>query len=274
MLRDACSGTCSAQPLGFLPSQENLAVPSRHLGLTLAREALDATLLERLALWVEEHADLEALLQLARVHSRPLAVAPSPIAPAHPRVRIAVARDAAFCFYYQDNLDLLAACGAELVDFSPIADRHLPPEIGGIYLGGGYPELHAAQLAANRDMLAAVCAFAAAGGPIYAECGGFMYLTDAIVDLDGREHAMAGIFPTRARMQPCLAALGYIEEDGGLRGHEFRHSEIDPMPPTIERCGARAYRMNNVIAGYVHRHFLSRPDFAESFVARCAKVAA
>ena len=273
LLRQACAGQCAAQPLGFLPAQENLAVPSRHLGLTLAREALDAALVDRLASWIEDHVDLATVLQLARERSGPLDVSASPLAFAHFRVRIAVARDAAFCFYYQDNLDLLAACGAELVEFSPIGDRQLPPDIGGIYLGGGYPELHAAKLAANRSMLDAIRGFAAGGAPIYAECGGFMYLTEAIVDLEGREHAMAGVFPTHARMQPRLAALGYVE-DGGLRGHEFRYSEIDPMPQSIGRFGASGYRMKNVIAGYVHRHFLSRPDFAESFVARCAGVAA
>jgi cobyrinic acid a,c-diamide synthase len=274
MLRDACAGTCAAQPLGALPANENIAVPSRHLGLTLAREALTAACLEEMAAWIEAHTDLDALLRMARERSRPVAVSPAPATHPQSHARIAVARDAAFCFCYQDNLDLLAACGAELVEFSPIADRHLPPEIGGIYLGGGYPELHAAKLAANRPMLEAIRGFAAGGGPIYAECGGFMYLTDAIVDLEGRAHAMAGIFPTCARMQPRLAALGYVETEAGLRGHEFRYSEIDPMPPSVERCGAHGYRVNGVTGSYVHLHFLSRPEFAGSFVARCAGVTA
>lgn len=271
ILRTACASTVSASVLGALPHHAAIALPSRHLGLTLARESLTPACLSEMAAWIEEHADLDALLRLAREHSHALPAAPPPISASPPRVRIAVARDAAFCFYYQDNLDLLARCGAELVDFSPIADRELPRGTAGIYLGGGYPELHAGALSANCSMLDAIRRFAAAGGSIYAECGGFMYLTEAIVDTGGREFPMAAIFPTRARMQPRLAALGYVETEAGLRGHEFRFSEIDPMPPSVERRG-HAYRVNAVTAGYVHLHFLSSPNFAREFVARCAEV--
>ncbi len=141
-------------------------------------------------------------------------MAAGPPASDRPLVRArgsAVARDEAFCFYYEDNLDCLRRCGAELVEFSPIADAALPAGIDGIYFGGGYPELHAEALAANAPMRQAVAEFVARDGPVYAECGGFMYLTDAIVDSEGRDWPMAGIFHTRARMQKRLAKLGYIE---------------------------------------------------------------
>jgi cobyrinic acid a,c-diamide synthase len=193
-------------------------------------------------------------------------------------VRIGIARDAAFCFYYHDNLELLRALGADLIEFSPIADRVLPPDLDGIYLGGGYPELHAEALSANEPMRAAIAEFAASDAPVYAECGGFMYLTKAIVDVSGRSWPMAGIFPTSARMQKRLAKLGYIEvencEAGGwlspgecARGHEFRYSVIDPMPETIRRVykePAEGYRVRSVLGSYVHLHFLSCPTFAET----------
>jgi cobyrinic acid a,c-diamide synthase len=182
-------------------------------------------------------------------------------------VRIGIARDAGFCFYYEANLELLRACGAELVEFSPIADRALPDDLGGIYFGGGYPELYAESLAANSSMRQAVADFVARDGPVYAECGGFMYLTESIVDLEGRAWPMVGIFPTRARMQARLAKLGYIEveTDSGLaRGHEYRHSTVDEMP-------ADTYRVHAALGSYVHLHFLSCPRFAEAFVHRCER---
>jgi cobyrinic acid a,c-diamide synthase len=256
----------------------------------MAAEALTPERLDELAAWIESHTDLDTLLDLATQRAPALRLPPVESSSLTPtRVRIAVARDAAFCFYYRDNLDLLRASGAELVEFSPIADGALPADIGGLYLGGGYPELHAARLSANQSMLESIRRFAAAGHPVYAECGGFMYLTEAIIDTNGHEHLMAGIFPTRARMKPRLAALGYLEVEAPsdslwlragerLRGHEFRHSEIDPMPPAIRRCfqltnGREArtegYSTASVLAGYTHLHFTSAPQFARRFVEAC-----
>lgn len=286
LLRESLAAYCRSTPFGFLPRCEKIALPSRHLGLTLAAEALTAECLSEMADWVEKQIDLNALLALARERSPALTTSPAPPArPAQSKVRIAVARDSAFCFYYQDNLDLLTESGAELVEFSPMSDRELPPEIGGLYLGGGYPELHAAQLSENRAMIDAICRFARAGAPIYAECGGFMYLTEAIVELDGNEHPMAGLFPTHARMQARFAALGYIQPESAgdglwlqpgeaLRGHQFRYSAMDPMPPEVCRVyqsPAEGYRIHSVMGSYIHLHFLSCPSFAERFVDNCAQ---
>jgi cobyrinic acid a,c-diamide synthase len=286
LLRDAVATYCRSKAIGFLPRDEKIAMPSRHLGLTMACEALTPECLTTLVAWIEKHVDLDALLQLARERSRETAIAVSSPAPcASAKARIGVARDAAFCFYYRDNLDLLARCGAELIEFSPIADRELPPDIGGLYFGGGYPEIHAAALSANQSMLRAIRRFAEAGAPVYAECGGFMYLTEAIVDTAGQEHTMAGLFPTRARMQSRLAALGYIQPeaiDGALwldpaespRGHQFRYSVMDPMPPSIERSyrpPAEGYRVHSVLASYIHLHFLSCPGFAKRIVEHAAQ---
>jgi cobyrinic acid a,c-diamide synthase len=287
-LRDAVKARCRAVPLGVLPADEKIALPNRHLGLVMAGEALTPQCLAALADWIERHVDLDALLELARDRSAALdlgepSVNHSPLYQPVSEVRIGVARDRAFCFYYVENLRLLQDCGAELVEFSPIADAHLPADLDGLYIGGGYPELHATALSSNRSMLDSIRGFAAAGAPVYAECGGFMYLTQAIVDVPGREYPMAGIFPTCARMQSRLAALGYVQPEPAatlwldpgmpLRGHEFRYSKIDPMPDQVERAfraPAEGYRAGSVLASYIHLHFLSCPAFAAGFVSQCA----
>lgn len=270
-LRQAIAARCRPEIVGYLPREAALAFPERHLGLHLAPEILTEDRLSALADCVESHVDLDRLLALSQCPR--IAPPPRRARPRH-RARIGVARDAAFCFYYQDNLDLLRACGAELVEFSPIADGALPPALDGIYFGGGYPELHAEALAANAPMRGAVAQFVARDAPVYAECGGFMYLTEAIVNQQGRTWPMVGIFPTMARMQGRLAKLGYVELEtptGTARGHEFRFSAIDPMPQSIERACAEVYRVHATLAGYLHLHFLSCPRLAETFVDDCEK---
>jgi cobyrinic acid a,c-diamide synthase len=291
ILREAIAAHCRAKPLGFLPSDEKIALPERHLGLVMASESLSREHLDAMANWIEAHLDIDQLLTVAREQSLPLESS-RPVAPhlsVGRRAHIGLARDAAFCFYYEDNLDLLKECGAELVEFSPISDGALPADLDGLYLGGGYPEIHAAQLSENASMRNAIVQFAKAGGPIYAECGGFMYLCEAIVDSDGREHEMAGLFPTRVRMQKQLAAIAYVEVEaskdalwlrGGqrLRGHEFHYSTIEEMPASVSRClRLRAgnkkrddgYAVGCVLGGYSHLHFRSSCDFALNFVVGC-----
>ena len=203
---------------------------------------------------------------------------------------IGVARDRAFCFYYHENLRLLEAAGAELVFFSPLEDAAPPPELDGLYLGGGYPELHARELAANAPMLAGVRALCAAGRPVYAECGGFMYLMQSLTDARGTEHAMAGVLPVRAAMGERFRALGYREAViteatffgpawTMLRGHEFHYSsitgmdEVDAVYKVRDRKGwtslREGYRAGNTLGTYIHSHFASNPDAARSFVAAC-----
>src|ERR1700757_909537 len=151
------------------------------------------------------------------------------------RVTIGVARDAAFCFYYRDNLMLLERAGAKLVEFSPLSDSKLPVEAAALYFGGGYPELYAAQLSANTSLANEVREFAASGRPVYAECGGMMYLGERLRTLDGLSHSMAGLLPLEIEMTDSLVRFGYVEIEllqdcllgaGGtvLRGHSFHHS--------------------------------------------------
>lgn len=283
---------------GGLPAREDLAFPERHLGLVTAAQALPPDTVEAWAALAEEWLDVEALLALAR--SAPPIERPEPAlgAPggaatagaAGPRCRLGVALDEAFHFYYADNLARLEALGAELVRFSPLHDAALPP-VDGLYLGGGYPEEHAAGLSANEGMRGAIRALAAAGRPIYAECGGLMYLASAIRTRDGQEHAMVGLVPGVAVVRDRLQAIGYAEVTtrapsilgpAGLtfRGHQFRYSEL-AVPPSVPRVYAvtgrrgapldEGYAVGRVLASYVHAHWASCPAAAEGLVAACAR---
>jgi len=274
---------------GGLPRDQELAIPERHLGLATAEDhPLDEAYLGRLADRLETHLDLPGLL--AALPNLTLPEEPAPAATL-PLVRLGVARDRAFCFYYPENLELLASFGAELVPFSPLSDRELPAGLDGIYLGGGYPELYAGQLAANEPLKQALHQGAAAGLPIYAECGGLMYLAREILDLEGRAHPMAGVLPFAVRMLPRLKALGYREvtltapallgpEGTTVRGHEFHYSEIvgeSTGVPCVYRLTPRrggaavseGYSEKNVLASYVHLHFGSNPEVARNLVASC-----
>lgn len=284
LCRDAIEASTSVPVLGWLPADAALAVPERHLGLTLSGEApIDLARLKEAA---RETIDLDALLRIARA-APPLPRRPDPLPPrvgAH-RATIAVARDAAFDFYYEDNLDLLRDLGAELRFFSPLDDARLPEDADALYLGGGYPELHAARLARNAAMRAAVARFAASGRPVYAECGGLMYLCEALVDADGARHPMAGVVPGVSAMRKltigyrevvALADSPLAEAGWAVRGHEFHHSVLEPP------SGQPAYRrkegdetegvvtgpVRNVLASYVHVHFGADPRLAERLVAR------
>jgi cobyrinic acid a,c-diamide synthase len=288
LLREAVASVPGLPPvLGCLRREEELTLQERHLGLVTAGETtLDEAFIARLADWMERHVDIERLLAGIFPHPQPLS--PGERADegrVRGKVRIAVARDEAFCFCYRENLELLEAAGAEIVPFSPLADATLPERIDGIYLPGGYPELHAGRLAKNGTLLRDLREAADAGVPIYAECGGFMLLAGAIDDM-----AMAGIFPGRARMLKKRKALGYREvtftADNPLgpqgttaRGHEFHYSEMD-LPDTVATCyrlsrrggeelGVEGYRTGNVLGSYIHLHFGSNPRLAENFVTFC-----
>jgi cobyrinic acid a,c-diamide synthase len=291
-IEDAIRASCRAKLIGCLAHTEAVSMPSRHLGLVTAPEVMDRARLAALADWVEAGIDLDCLLALSAKTSLDYADQNDFHPVTEPAVRIGIARDRAFCFYYQDNLELLRSMGAELVEWSPMSDP-LPAGLHGLYFGGGYPELYAAQLAANGSARQAVSDFVAKGGAVYAECGGLMYLTEAIVDADGREHPMVGVLPTRARMRSHLVALSYVEVEGVgnrmfppegevARGHEFRYSDIDPMPENIARCyrlrklrsrsgdtGLEGYVVANCLASYVHLHFLSNPCFAARWLDLC-----
>jgi cobyrinic acid a,c-diamide synthase len=285
--------------VGMIPNGALPSLPSRHLGLVTADQTNLADILDQLADACDQHLDLSAIVDLTKQGAKPpthqISKSPNPQIPKspNPSIRLAIARDEAFHFYYPDNLEAFAAAGAELVNFSPIADARLPADLDGIYFGGGYPEVHAARLAANVSMLADVRQFAASGGAIYAECGGLMYLGQSLTALDGVRHAMAGVLPIETAMLDRLKSLGYVEvtlQQDSLwgpagtvfRGHEFHYSEIkkplsaDAGWQTVysvqHRSGEPAkpegFQRENgrILASYVHGHFASHPRLIEAFL--------
>ena len=281
LVSDAIHKHCKAEILGHLPRNVAFGIPERHLGLHMGDEdPISKEAIAELAETISEYVDLDRLLEIAQVSGKEVSKQPAKNSSA---VRLAVARDKAFCFYYQDNLDILQKSGAELVFFSPLTDSHLPENIDGIYFGGGYPELHAKQLSKNKALLAAVKDWAENDGIIYGECGGFMYLTEGIVDHENKRHAMCSIFPVQARMQSRRASLGYreitLKEDGLLgvagsvmRGHEFHYSSIDEMKNSIKKIYAvnngseEGYCYKNVLGGYMHLHFGFNPGIADTLI--------
>ncbi len=289
-LKDALSEHVQMPCLGGMLRNADIAIPERHLGLvTLQDHFLSPAAINRLADVMESSVDMDALMAcFSDIHPN---FEPEPV-PLPPKVRIGVAMDPAFCFYYPDNLDALTAAGAELMMFSPLADSCLPEGLDGLYLGGGYPELHAGALAANRQMRSQILAYSRKGIPIYAECGGLMYLCQELTDMDGRIYPMTGCFPFATRMLKRLKTLGYREitlkrdtllgqAGTQIRGHEFHYSEIIPPVdvPTIYAVSSRAgasqadegFQINNTLGSYIHLHFGSRPDAAATFVRACAE---
>lgn len=259
--------------LAALPRSPELALPERHLGLVQAQELPDLD--ARLDAWADAwDAALRPGLAFPSVSF--IAAEPEP-APARLLAdrRIAIARDAAFGFIYAANLDLLRALGAELAFFSPVAGDRLPI-CDAVWLPGGYPELHAGALARNAGLFAALRTHVGAGKPLLAECGGMLALLDELTDADGRAHAMAGLLPGRARVQPRLAALGLQALDwpeGPLRGHSFHYSTLDTPLAPIARAGnpnggktAEAlYQQGSLRASYVHHYFPSNPEAVAAF---------
>lgn len=276
--------------LGAVPRTPSFHVPERHLGLVPEVELrLPQDQVDAMAETVERSCDVDAVLAIAR-GAPPLEVpAGGPFAgtPAPKVARIAIAQDAAFSFYYQDNLDLLVHHGADLVPFSPLTDPALPPGTSGLYLGGGFPEIYAARLAANRSLRRQLVELVAHGLPVLAECGGYIYLTEALIDLQGQQHAMCGILPgiVRMRDRPTVAYLTVrpfrdtllLPRGEVVRAHEFHYS-VRESPIAFaaaafavkERPGeVEGYAEGNLLASYLHVHFAARPDLAPRFVAAC-----
>lgn len=278
---------CNTPVLGFIPRNEQLKVPSRHLGLHMGDELQQELNLNKMAELLESHVDIDKLIQLCRYKRSPVQTDKSKLNAADkPYVRLAVARDEAFCFYYQDNLDLLKEAGIEISYFSPVHDAVLPKDIQGIYLGGGYPEIYAKQLSGNVRMTEEIKTFCLDGGIIYAECGGFMYLCKSIADAKGKVYSMAGLFNTCIRMDKKLRKLGYREvrlhrdcflgKKGKICfGHEFHYSEEEntsQSPPLFTDEAAAYGRVDgNCLGSYVHLHFGRTPEICENMYSALLK---
>ncbi len=305
---------------GWLPRDEGLKFPERHLGLVPAAEATDGSaLVEAAGEMVMHHLDVGHLLALAgndtsrshalrgnacvrRSASRPISaqdgtqsvptwVPTQSVGTRGSSPLFAVARDEAFHFTYEENLETLQDAGAHLAFFSPLRDATLPEGTAGVILSGGFPEMHAARLAANVSMKQALQDAHQRGLPIYAECGGLMYFTQAIVDLDGCEHRMVGLLPGHSVMSKRLT-LGYrLARAAGsswlfaggetVRGHEFHYSQWEGRPADLPPAytllpssgagdsWADGASVGNLWASYVHLNFWAKPELAERFVAAC-----
>lgn len=297
-LRESLSAARLPALLGAIPRGALATLPSRHLGLVTAdRGLLGEAVLDALADALETHVDVDAALALARA-AAPLPVGDRLAAPAPPaqRLRLGVAFDEAFHFYYADTFASLEQAGFELVRFSPLREGGLPEGLHGLYLGGGYPEAFAEALSANETMRRSVGEFAGSGRPVYAECGGLMYLSRWIALAGGERRAMCGVVPCGTRMLETRKALGYVEAQltgdslwgacGSVgRGHEFHYSELagDPAGEAGWKCVYRIRRSRGgeeeregftngtVLASYAHLHFAARPGMARWLHRRCAE---
>ncbi len=284
MLRDSLRGI---DCLGGIPKDADIKLESRHLGLVPAEESLDRDRYERIRVLIEENLDIGRLMEIANSAPELDIVVPD-ARPAQTKARIGVARDEAFNFYYEDNFQYLRDAGAELVFFSPL--RGEVPDVDGLYFGGGYPEMFAEQLDSNESVRAKVKQLSDEGMPIYAECGGLMYMCAGLTTLEGARYDMTGVFDAEVRMTEKLQALGYVEakviRDNVLakvgdatRGHVFHYSKVFGHD-----IGAFAYDLNKeegieasmdgfvknrTLASYTHLHFGSSPEWAQNFVTAC-----
>jgi len=267
---------------GYLPKMADCALESRHLGLVTAAEVQNLReKLQLMAQQAEKTIDLDGLLTLSEEAE---AVAYEPVElPRQETVRIAVAKDNAFCFYYEDSLEAMTEMGAELIEFSPLNDEKLPENIHGLYLGGGYPELYADKLSENHSMLASIRGALEKGLPCIAECGGFMYLTEAIGELPMVGYLSGNCFDTGK-----LTRFGYVtlraKEDNMLckageeiPGHEFHHWDCTQpgsnftATKSTGRTWDCAVVTDRLYAGYPHFHFYGNPAFLEGFYDTCLK---
>ncbi len=273
---------CGLPVIGYLPRLKDLELKSRHLGLMTVEENQGLDKIAAAGKVLADTFDTGVFFNLAAMTEQETKTnlkeergLSSFATSFKDKKKIAIAYDDAFWFYYKDNLKCLEYAGAELIYFSPMQDAALPEGIDAIYIGGGYPENYLTELEANAAMKHAIKAFAAAGGHIFAECGGFMYLCQAILDEGGCPHNMVGIFEETAENKGKLVRFGYVDVSLGgqtIKGHEFHHYDVtnpgDEAVVTKASTGARygAFRScKNVLAGFPHLYFFSNPDFIIDF---------
>lgn len=288
LITDAMNGIDMAV-LGAIPRNRELTMPERHMGLVPAGETDVCKPLEKIRETIEKHVDIDAILQIAG-SAQPLEIEEQGKECAGDSFTVAVAHDDAFCFYYPDSLSVLEELGARLTFFSPLRDKKLP-NVSGIIFGGGFPEVFAEDLSKNLSMRESVQRAARKGVPIYAECGGFMYLTGSVETVDGKNYEMAGAVPLSCRMNEKLQRIGYVEakalkdnllcKAGTLiRGHEFHFSSISSENTngdaaflfTKHRNGESyrgGYASDNILASYMHIHFAGNRKLAASFAEKC-----
>ncbi len=289
LLRDALK-TINLPIFGVLRRNAVVTIPDRHLGLVPSEELIQLkTIFAELAHIAKTCFNWEHLFPLLKYQSPP--VSPSPPSPpsSSSPIKIAIARDKAFNFYYQDNLDILRELGAELIFWSPLTAETLPSNIQGLYFGGGFPEVFAEQLAENKIILQQLRQIIQSGIPTYAECGGLMYLCQQIVDLNAKTWSMAGIIAATAVMEKKIT-LGYrqataltssplIAAKQTVRGHEFHRSQLTNFSPTpiwqmqgfhsSSHQFSEGWQIAQLHASYLHLHFGEYKFLPQRFIQRC-----
>ena len=276
--------------LGYVPKVEDCVIESRHLGLVLPDEIPQLReRLQKLARILEDTLEIDEILKLAADAPEVQAAEPQISFHLEKPVRIGVAEDEAFCFYYKDNFRLLKSMGAELVTFSPMRDVHLPENLKGLILGGGYPELNAKELEANASMREDVRRVLNDGMPCLAECGGFMYLHDEMEAMDGNSYHMAGVISGRAYRTQRLNRFGYVtltqkkevfgmNDMGGIPAHEFHYfdsencgDDFDAKKPQSHRKWNCIHGTDTMMAGFPHLYFYGNPKVPEAFLRKCSQ---
>ena len=296
IIKKAIEESCSVAVLGYLKKESDITIPERHLGLIPSEEKkINSALYDKLGQMVLETIDIDKLQEIA---------GSAAVFPDYNRsifinrassldVTLAVARDSAFCFYYQDDIDLFEELGAKIIEFSPLADKSLPDGIDGIFMGGGFPELFADRLMKNESMRKSILEAHKQGTVIYGECGGMMYLLEKLIDCEGRSFKMSGVLIGTSRMENRRQGLGYVIADATcdniicesadtFRAHEFHWSKLQDVPDDTvfayntrksngKKTGIDGICKSNVLASYTHIHFSSNPDLAKSILSTMAK---
>ena len=287
--------TCSVTVLGYLKKDKDITIPERHLGLIPSEEEkVNSTLYEKLGQMVLETVDIDRLLDIAGSagrypdYDKSIFINRDPL-----NVTLAIARDNAFCFYYQDDIDLFETMGAKIKQFSPLNDKSLPNGIDGIFIGGGFPELYAAKLMENKSMRNAILEAHKQGTVIYGECGGMMYLLEKLIDCEGRSFKMSGVLRGASRMEKRRQGMGYVIADeigdnvickrgDTFRAHEFHWSKLQDVPDDTDfayttkksignKTGVDGICKSHILASYTHVHFCSNPKLARNILSAMAK---
>lgn len=271
-LKDACHDV-GLEPLGYLPKNTDIEIPSRHLGLNIDEQYRFDDFADKAADLIEKHIDIDKLLSITVRRQPHIEVAKETNVPLQ-GLRISVARDAAFNFMYHENIEYLKRIGT-VSYFSPLSDKQLP-ESDFVYLPGGYPELYLTELSSNRTMQDSIRRYIEAGGKALAECGGMMYLSSSISDEDGTEYPMVNIFDQKATMENMRLKLGYrqFEYNGlSLKGHEFHYSSIKSEQQSVvqqytakgQPADTKLLRYKNAIAGYTHLYWADMDNLMDLF---------
>ncbi|QNO13873.1 cobyrinate a,c-diamide synthase [Alkalicella caledoniensis] len=293
MIKEVIERDVKIPCIGFLPSSLNITLKSRHLGLIPPEEIPSLReKVNQLAVEIEKYIDLDLLLDISKAGGKlddSIKIVSDQLQTYGDNLTIGVAKDKAFSFYYEDNLELLRKLGVNLVYFSPLRDKNVPKGLDGIYLGGGFPEVFAKELKENKEFRDSLKNELEAGMPTYAECGGLIYLSKGIEDLSGNFNDMVDFFPIKTKMNKTLQRFGYTEvttKTGvSIKGHEFHRSSIEShsIPSYFYHCKKTNNKGEQVkmwecglvkkktLAGYPHIHFYSNLDFLKMLLETCQK---